>query len=116
MSLERLWAEWRGAHVSSAGEEGGASAAGDGGCILCRITAPGADREQYVLWRGQYSAAVLNAFPYTSGHLMGAPLRHCGDLERLHQEESVELWAGVTMAVVAIKAAYRPDGLNIGVN
>jgi len=59
---------------------------------------------------------VLNAYPYTSGHLMVLPNRHVGDLEALEPGEAAELWDGVRRAVVAIKAAYRPGGINVGAN
>jgi ATP adenylyltransferase len=110
--LERLWAGWRGAYVC--GVAGGPPA--EDGCVLCRITAAEGDDARFVVWRGTRTAAVLNAYPYTSGHLMVAPLRHVGELEELAGEESAELWAGVTHAVLALKAAYRPEGLNVGVN
>ena len=127
--LGRLWAGWRNAYVTAA-DEGGAGSAdpledvgvaiGEGqvaGCVLCRLTAPGApDRAANVVWRGKRCAAVLNAYPYTSGHLMVLPVRHVADLEALEPAEASELWAGVTDAVVAIKAAYRPSGVNVGLN
>ena len=60
--------------------------------------------------------ALLNAYPYTSGHLMVMPTRHVGELEALTAEESGAMWAGLSAAVRAIKASYRPDGLNVGAN
>ena len=59
---------------------------------------------------------MLNAFPYTSGHLMVLPSRHVANLEDLGQAESAAIWSGLAGAVTAIKGAYRPDGLNLGVN
>jgi ATP adenylyltransferase len=107
VTLERVWAGWRSAYLLGSSEEG---------CVLCRLLADGDDAERYVVWRGQRTAAVLNAYPYTSGHLMVAPCRHVGDLEDLDADEASELWAAVSAAVRAIKAAYRPEGLNVGMN
>jgi ATP adenylyltransferase len=85
--------------------------------VFCRIlTSDEADDRTYVVWRGELSAAALNAFPYGSGHLMVFPRRHVGEPEDLEPAEAAELWSGVTDAVRALKAAYRPDGLNLGVN
>ena len=106
MTLERLWAGWRSEYVSGGGDEGG------DGCVLCRVL----DDDRYVVWRGRRCAAVLNAFPYTSGHLMVLPTRHVGELEEVDGEEAVELWATIADAVRALKAAYHPDGLNVGAN
>ena len=86
------------------------------GCVFCRIlTADLPDDETVVVWRGDRCAALLNAYPYTSGHLMVMPARHVGELEELG-DEAVELWAAVTVGVRALKAAYRPEGINVGAN
>jgi ATP adenylyltransferase len=58
----------------------------------------------------------MNAFPYTSGHVMVLPYRQVGDPEELAAEESMELWATVTEAIAALRKAFRPDGLNVGIN
>jgi ATP adenylyltransferase len=85
--------------------------------VLCRITAPGRDDAGAgVVWRGVGCAAVLNAYPYTSGHLMVLPTRHVGDLEALEPDESAELWEATRQAVAALNRAYRPGGINVGLN
>ena len=47
---------------------------------------------------------------------MVLPIRHVRDLEELEPEEATELWRGVRDAVAAVKAAYQPEGLNLGLN
>ena len=59
---------------------------------------------------------MLNAFPYSVGHLLVLPYREVAELEDLEPDETAELWATVTAAVVALKRAYRPDGINVGLN
>jgi ATP adenylyltransferase len=116
MTLERLWAGWRSEFVSGAAD-GSGSAKPD--CVFDAILASGRpDEETHILWRHPRALAfaILNAYPYTSGHLMVMPIRHVGEMEQLTAEESAALWEGLTEAVVAIKAAYRPDGLNLGAN
>ena len=108
MSLDRLWAGWRSEYVTTAGESDE--------CVLCRILASGDDAAAHVVWRGARCAAALNAFPYTSGHLMVMPTRHVGELEDLDGAEAAELWSAVTDAVSALKGAYRPGGVNVGLN
>jgi len=61
-------------------------------------------------------SVVLNAFPYGSGHLLVLPNRAVADLSGLDPDETVALWATVTDAVAAVQAAYRPDGVNVGLN
>jgi len=107
-----LWAGWRSTYIAAA-------TAGDPDetCVLCRITAPDVDdRDGLIVWRGDTAAVVMNAYPYTSGHVMVLPTRHVADLESLRVDEFGDLFDGVRRAVVAIKAAYRPGGLNVGAN
>jgi len=115
MNLEHLWAGWRTTYVSSATE---AERAGEGGpCVFCRIAASGPPSEDNgVVWRDELAYAVLNAFPYASGHLLVMPVRHVAELAELTEEESAALWRATRDAVRAITAAYEPDGLNLGAN
>ncbi len=116
MSLEQLWAGWRHEYVSQATEAERATADG-GGCVFCRLASSGEPAEDNgVVWRGPSTFAVLNAYPYASGHLLVLPLRHVGDLGELDTAESTELWTAVRGAVAAVQRAYRPDGLNVGAN
>jgi ATP adenylyltransferase len=112
LTLEWLWAGWRAAYVQDAAKspETGASE-----CLFCELAA--ADPEEaLVVAREELVFAVMNAFPYTSGHLMIAPLRHEADLEALKPDEATALMTMTQQAVVALKSAYSPDGLNLGVN
>jgi ATP adenylyltransferase len=69
-----------------------------------------------VVWRDERCAVVLNAYPYTTGHVMVLPVRHVAELEDLDGAESGALWAAAVDAVAALKAAYRPGGVNLGAN
>ena len=62
------------------------------------------------------TAAILNAYPYTSGHLLVLPARHLHHLDELDDAESAELWATTLDATTALWRAYEPDGLNLGAN
>ncbi len=115
--LGHLWAGWRSSYISQATAAAERKQAGADPCVLCGIITPGRDdRDSLVVWRGAQAAAVLNAYPYTSGHLMVLPTRHIAQLEDLAPDEAMELWDGVRRAVVALKAAYRPGGINLGAN
>jgi ATP adenylyltransferase len=114
--LERLWAGWRSDYLQSVtGAPTDDRSAGS--CVFCRILASGEpDDVTHVLWRGERSLAILNAYPYASGHVLVMPHRHVGELEELDADESAETWATVRTAVVAVKQAYGPDGVNVGAN
>ncbi len=119
-ALERQWAGWRSDYITSAfagDADSPSSAHGDDGSLFERILHSGEpDDVTYVLHRGVHTFAILNAYPYNSGHLMVLPNRAVADLEGLTVDESSELWATVTRAVAAIKAAYAPQGVNVGMN
>jgi ATP adenylyltransferase len=111
--MERLWAGWRSSYVAAAGN---GALAGEGS-IFRRILDTGLpDEETHVVWRGETCFAILNAFPYTSGHLLVMPFREVGEIEGLTSDEATELWGAVRDAVVALKAAYSPQGVNVGLN
>ena len=104
--MEHIWAGWRTEYVTSG------DVYDDAECVLCRVIADGT----YVVWRDHLVAVILNAFPYTSGHVMVLPVRHVGEVEDVNRDEVGAVWAAVANSVRAIKAAYRPDGLNMGAN
>lgn len=111
--LEQLWAGWRGEYVATADD----SKQDGPACVFCRILQSGLpDEETYVLWRGERTFAILNAYPYASGHLMVLPLRHVGDLDDLEDAEADELFGAARVAVRALKSAYDPGGVNLGAN
>ena len=111
--LDRIWNGWRAQYVNETGGRG----AGAGGSVFTQILSSGLDDETtHVVHRGTHTFAILNAFPYTSGHLMVLPFREVGNLEELTAEETAELWPMVTSAVRAVKAAYAPGGVNVGIN
>ena len=83
-------------------------------CSILSGDAP--DDEVLVVHREPLTVAVLNAYPYTSGHLMVLPVRHVADLEDVSDDESAAVWALLGDAVRALKRAYRPDGINVGAN
>jgi ATP adenylyltransferase len=118
--LERLWNGWRAAYVSSAGAVGGVGAddrSSGRGSVFTRILHSGLpDVDTHIVHRGEHCFAILNAFPYSVGHTLVLPYREVGELEDLEPDEFTELWATVTDTVRAIKSAYRPDGVNVGVN
>ena len=111
MSLERLWAGWRAPYL----DEVTTDTRPPGECLFCRLAAADPD-EAFVVARDERAFVVLNAYPYTSGHVMVAPLRHEGELEALPAEDATALMHLTQRATATLKRAYAPEGLNVGVN
>jgi ATP adenylyltransferase len=106
-----LWAPWRIEYIRGL-------APGDAGeCFLCRAAAePQADARGHVLWRSALTLAVLNRFPYCSGHVLIAPLAHAAELHDLPDPVLLELMRRTRDARRVLETALRAQGFNIGIN
>jgi ATP adenylyltransferase len=108
-----MWAGWRTAYVAASGN---GELVGTGSVFRRILDSGMPDDQAFIVWRGAEVFAILNAYPYTSGHLLVMPYREVPELEDLTESEAVALWAGVRAAVVAVKAAYGAQGVNVGLN
>jgi ATP adenylyltransferase len=102
-----LWAPWRLEYIQAADEQEG--------CVFCRAAA-GDDEERLVVHRGTRAIVVLNKFPYASGHLMVAPLRHGVDFGELEDEEALEIHRLANAGIGALAQTFSPQGYNLGWN
>jgi ATP adenylyltransferase len=107
LAVKRLWAPWRLEYIRSADE--------DEGCVFCRAEG-GPDADALVVHRGERAFVVLNKFPYASGHLMVAPVRHEGEFGGLEAEEALEIHALAAEAIRVLSEEMRPQGFNLGWN
>ncbi len=105
-----LWAPWRMAFIDAPKQED---------CIFCHFPAEEgaeADRRNLIVHRSARAFTILNRYPYNSGHVMVIPRAHVARLEDLSPEDFAELHEELRRAVVAVRAAYRPEGMNVGMN
>ncbi|CAB4891850.1 unannotated protein [freshwater metagenome] len=114
--LEQLWNGWRATYVQSIGTVV-APDINDTSSVFTRILRSGLpDDETHIIHRSAHTFAIMNAFPYSVGHILILPYREVPDLEDLQADETAELWANVTCAVRALKTCMRPGGVNVGIN
>ncbi len=111
--LDRLWAGWRGEYVEAVA---GAGAAGTPSPFEELGRSNRADSDTFVIWRGERCFAVLNAYPYCTGHLLVMPYEPAATPSDLDDLTWRELWEAVRTAVGALQDAYHPDGINVGLN
>jgi ATP adenylyltransferase len=111
--LERLWAGWRLSYIETTNVE---PPPGHGSIFERILALDEPDDVTYIVWRGTSCFAILNAYPYSNGHVLVMPYRAVPELEGLTGEESDELWRGTRLAVTAVKAAYGCEGINVGIN
>lgn len=111
--LELLWNGWRSSYVTSLG---GGDVPRTGSVFTSILRSGLPDEQTHIVHRGRRSFVILNAFPYSIGHLLVLPYREVDAIELLEDDEAAELWANVTDSVRALKAALAPTGLNVGIN
>ncbi|NOY79298.1 MAG: HIT domain-containing protein [Calditrichaeota bacterium] len=110
--MKYLWAPWRLQYIQNTNAEKGE------GCIFCTIPKdpPANDQRNLLLFRGEKAFVMLNKFPYNNGHLLIIPYRHLADFENLDGEEKLEMMDLIEKSVRALKAAFHPQGFNVGMN
>jgi ATP adenylyltransferase len=111
-AFQRLWTPHRMAYIKG---EGKPSSEHDEGCPFCEI--PTLDDEKgLVVRRGERCYAVLNLYPYNSGHLMLVPYRHVSDYCELDREETLEVAVMTQQALEALREGTGAQGFNVGMN
>ena len=138
--MERLWTPWRYEYVTRADEPSSCpgvpaalsawtqSGAADCGCVFCNLIAAAdyavaqgmpvaqAEMAAHVLVRAKACFLCLNAFPYTTGHILIVPYRHLDSLAGLPPEDAQEMMALAQRVERVLRVVYRPAGMNFGLN
>jgi ATP adenylyltransferase len=106
--MDYLWTPWRYAFITSAGQASG--------CIFCDLPKLGDDRKARIVFRGKNCYIVLNAYPYTNGHVMVVPFTHLDELQKLPSDTAHEMIDLSQKMEHVLRQLYKPDGLNVGMN
>lgn len=113
MSLEQLWNGWRAEYVG----QGNSRSSDPSVSVFTQILNSGlSDDDTHIVHRSTTCFAILNAYPYAAGHILVLPYREIPNLEDLTADESLDLWATVTSATLALRASHSPEALNVGIN
>ncbi len=105
--MDHLWSPWRYRYVSQEAPQE---------CIFCAKVSDKKDAENFVLFRARRNFALLNLYPYTTGHLMIAPYQHVATLEEADPQILEEMIRLARLAECSLRAVYRPRGFNLGMN
>jgi ATP adenylyltransferase len=114
--MDLLWTPWRYRYMAGAHEAASKLSPANESCVFCELLARGNDAETHIVLRGKRNFVVLNAFPYTSGHLMVVPFEHIGELTALDAETLAEMMLLTQRTQLALARVYAPNGFNIGIN
>jgi len=111
--MDHLVAPWRYAYVTKADSASS--------CIFCDRAASReanleADERNLVLYRGPHCFVIVNAYPYTSGHVMIVPYQHVDRLDLLRAEAATEMILLAQRLEGVLRELYHPDGINLGMN
>jgi ATP adenylyltransferase len=105
--MDYLWTPWRYRYIADVNK--------NDGCIFCDALKAGDEKARIVL-RGELNFIILNAFPYTSGHVMIVPYQHVADLKDCKPEALAEMMRLAQRVERALAAEYKPEGYNLGMN
>src|SRR5881296_834591 len=67
-------------------------------------------------FRAARNFILLNLYPYTTGHLIIAPYQHVATLEAAAEPVLDEMMQLARAAERYLRAVYRPQGFNLGMN
>ena len=84
--------------------------------LFTRAVQSNDDIANHILVRERTCFAMLNAYPYTGGHLMVVPYKQVPDFEELTDDELLDLMKLTRRAQRVLTRVMKPDGFNIGVN
>ncbi len=74
------------------------------------------DEKTLIVHRARHCYVILNAYPYTNGHVMVVPYAHLDELQKLPPEPAAEMMALTQRMEGVLRELYRPDGINLGMN
>jgi ATP adenylyltransferase len=112
-NFQRLWTPHRMAYIKGQNKPTGGGP--DDGCPFCELPKM-TDEDGLIVARGGTVYAVLNLYPYNSGHLMVVPYRHVPDYTDLDDAETGELADFTKRALQALRKASGAQGFNVGMN
>ena len=110
-NLQRLWTPWRMEYILSDKDEKQKEE-----CVFCAKLAQDRDTKNYIVWRGNHCAILLNLYPYNNGHLLVIPYAHVSSLEDLPDEAQAEMILTVSKSLSLLRRAMQPQGFNVGIN
>ena len=137
--MERLWTPWRYEYVSRVKDSSRPgvpdalnswleSGAADCDCVFCNMIAAvdyaiargmpveEAEKVVHIIARGSSCFLCLNAFPYSTGHILIVPYRHVDSLAALPADEAQEMMELAQRVESVLRTVYRPAGMNFGLN
>ena len=100
--MNHLWSPWRMSYIlENKNEEG---------CVFCKVLESADDCQNLIVYRGKSSYVILNRYPYTSGHLMVVPMKHCATMQALSSATRGEMMELISRCVQVLTDGYQAQG------
>jgi len=106
--MDFLFSPWRYTYIKEADSATG--------CIFCSLPKVGDDHKALIVHRAQYNYIILNAYPYTNGHVMIVPFDHTDKLQKLSHEAAQEMTVLCQRMEGVLHELYQAEGINLGMN
>lgn len=106
--MKFLWAPWRIRFILDH--------MGSSRCVFCDLPKTGDDPKSLILGRSKHTFAILNKYPYNSGHLMIVPFQHTADLGALSPDELLDIHQCIRDSIRIVQGVMSPQGFNVGMN
>ena len=137
--MDRLWTPWRYSYITRSDPQARTgvpealnawppSEDEDKHCVFCNMIAAvdyaiangmaqeTAEEAAHIVYLGLRCFICLNAFPYSTGHLLLVPYQHVDSLAALGAEAAQELMVLAQRSELALREVYKPGGINMGLN
>jgi ATP adenylyltransferase len=137
--MDRLWTPWRYSYITRADPQSRSGVpaalnawppteADDKHCIFCNMIAAVdyaiahgmpcevAEAAAQIVHRGPHCFVCLNAYPYSTGHVMVVPYQHLDSLAGLPADAASEMMLLAQRSELVLREVYSPGGLNMGLN
>jgi len=106
--MDFIFSPWRYTYIKEA------DAASE--CIFCSLPKAGDDRKANIVYRAEHNYIILNAYPYTNGHVMIVPFAHLDEYRKLPTSTAQEMTALCQRMEGVLHELYQPQGINLGMN
>ncbi len=115
--MKRVYAPWRHDYVTKKEDPSGKSRKElKNECVFCEQFAQNDDEKYLILKRFEHCAAIMNYYPYNSGHMMVLPFEHVGNLYDLTAPVRAQLMEVTNTSIEIIEPVLKCEGVNVGIN
>ena len=99
--MDYLWTPWRYAYITAAGKASG--------CIFCEAPKAETTKRPSLSTAPEHCYVILNAYPYTNGHVMVVPYAHLDELQKLPTDPAAEMMT-LTQRIEGVLRNFVPAG------